>query len=49
MSEKKRAGYSRLQKMSTYDDLVDQASEDKKLTQLCGSCGKGHTCEADCD
>lgn len=32
MSEKKRAGYSRLQKMSTYDDLVDQASEDKKIT-----------------
>ena len=32
MSEKKRAGYSRLKKMSTYDDLVDQASEDKKLT-----------------
>ena len=32
MSEKKRAGYSRLKKMSTYDDLVDQASEDKKIT-----------------
>lgn len=32
MSEKKRAGYSRLKKMSTYDDLVEQASEDKKLT-----------------
>ena len=32
MSEKKRAGYSRLKKMSTYDDLVDQASENKKIT-----------------
>ena len=32
MSEKKRAGFSRLQKMSTYDDLIEQASEDKKIT-----------------
>lgn len=32
MSEKKRAGFSRLQKMSSYDDLVEKASEEKKIT-----------------